>query len=727
VAELLVGALPLVLALGLQNASNFIFHLAVSRVLGPTSYGALAAILAIALVVSVPFGVVQTVVAKRVSLLRVSGREVEIREATARATKGTAAVGIGLAVLFLAASPLLAAPLHVGEGSVALLGPYVVFTLVLGVPLGAMQGCLRFGAIGVIVVAAVAVRLVLGVGLVTAGWGVPGAVAASSVSQGVALALALSLLSFPRGVWRRTRASLSMLRGEFAPALLGIGAFWLLAETDLVLARHFLGDTDAGLYAAAGLLCRALLFLPAAVCWVALPRFSESRGRGDEARRWLHGSMGITATLSIAALLVIVALRSWIVPITFGNDFRAAAGLVPALAIAMALLSMVNLLVYFHVAAESRTWLFLLGAEVAEIGLVSIFHDSPQQIALVVVGVAAAVALLQYQAAAAIFRWSLGQSQLAAYEEIGGAVPVPDVDLSVVIPSYNGGADLGPLVTHLAHDLDGIASEIIVVSDGSTDDTTHISERAGLERVRVLHYPHRMGKGHALRVGLTEARGRYVAFMDGDGDIDPEGLRPFLTLMELYHPDIVLGSKRHSMSDVHYPPLRRALSWVYHKLGRLLFHVNVRDTQTGLKLIRREVLAAALPRMLEKRYAFDLELLVVARMLGYTRVFEAPVHIEYRFSSHVDLTAATRIFLDTLAIFYRRFVLDTYRRPPGSVPQGGAFLGEVSATAHLVRLPSLERGGEAFSGGNGRAADRSSQQRRASGNRFSFKAGRFVR
>jgi glycosyltransferase involved in cell wall biosynthesis len=350
----------------------------------------------------------------------------------------------------------------------------------------------------------------------------------------------------------------------------------------------------------------------------------------------------------------------------------------------MALLSIVNLLVYFHVAAESRTWLFLLAAEVAEIGLVSVFHSSPQQIALVVVGVAAAVVVLQYQAAAAIYRWSPGMSRLALYEEIGGALPAPDVDLSIVIPSYNGGGELGPVVARLARDLDGIPSEIIVVSDGSTDDTIRIAERAGLERVRVLHYPRRMGKGHALRVGLTEARGKYIAFMDGDGDIDPEGLKPFLTLMELYKPDIVLGSKRHPMSDVHYPPLRRALSWMYHKLGRVLFRVNVRDTQTGLKLIRREVLAAVLPRMLEKRYAFDLELLVVARMLGYRRVFEAPVHIDYRFSSQVDLTAATRIFVDTLAIFYRRYVLDTYRRAPDS----GALVDEL-LTPEVMRVPDV--------------------------------------
>jgi glycosyltransferase involved in cell wall biosynthesis len=160
-----------------------------------------------------------------------------------------------------------------------------------------------------------------------------------------------------------------------------------------------------------------------------------------------------------------------------------------------------------------------------------------------------------------------------------------------------------------------------------------------------------------------------VAFCDADGDIEPDAIEPFLAVMKLYEPDIVLGSKRHPLSEVHYPPLRRLLSWSYHKLARLLFRVNVRDTQTGFKLIRRDALAAVLPRMLEKRYAFDLEFLVVARSLGFTRVFEAPVRIQYRFASQVDLRSVIRIGLDTLAIFYRHYVLNTYRRAGERLPE----------------------------------------------------------
>jgi hypothetical protein len=124
------------------------------------------------------------------------------------------------------------------------------------------------------------------------------------------------------------------------------------------------------------------------------------------------------------------------------------------------------------------------------------------------------------------------------------------------------------------------------------------------------------------------------------------------------------------------------MSWVYHKMTRALFLVNVRDTQTGFKLIRRDVLSAVLPRMLEKRYAFDLELLVVARQLGFDRIFEAPVRIDYRFSSQVVPTTALRILVDTIAIFYRRYILNTYHHTGDRL----ALLPHISEAEEEVRF-----------------------------------------
>jgi hypothetical protein len=572
--------------------------------------------------------------------------------------------GVAGALMLVAGTPALAVFLHVDPASAALFAPYVVLSILASVPLGALQGQLRFQPLVLASLAGVALRLSTGIALVWAGLGVPGAMLASVLAQGATLGLGILLLRLPRGSWRSATRTLSHLRGGFAGALLGLGSFWLLAEIDIALARHYLDPDPAGFYSAAGLIARALLFLPAAVSIVAFPRFAAARQDSvDEAGRWLRVGLGAVGTLVLAALPVLVFLRSPLVAIAFGKQFEPAASLVPILAVGMGFLALVNLLVFFHVAMGSRAYYLVFAGVGVEAALIALFHSSGEQIATIVVAVSAVVAALQYHAALALCRWrppllSSTEDGPPARFAISGP---PDLELSLVVPCHNAGAGLRQLLKGVRRELEETGSyEVIVVSDGSTDETVSIAEEFSEEAVRVLHYPKRAGKGNALRVGLAQARGRYVAFIDADGDIGPEAIRPFVALMSLYQPEIVLGSKRHPLSEVHYPALRRVLSWTYHKLARLLFRVNVSDTQTGLKLIRRDVLAAVLPRMLEKRYAFDLELLVVARRLGFKRVFEAPVRIEYQFESQVNIGAAFHIFVDTMAIFYRRYVLNTY-------------------------------------------------------------------
>jgi hypothetical protein len=105
---------------------------------------------------------------------------------------------------------------------------------------------------------------------------------------------------------------------------------------------------------------------------------------------------------------------------------------------------------------------------------------------------------------------------------------------------------------------------------------------------------------------------------------------------------------------------------MYQLLIRTLFRIKVRDTQTGLKLFRRHVLEEVIPLLAIKRFAFDLELLVVARQLGYKKVMEAPVDLNYRFETTADLRAAWHVLWDTAAIFYRLRVLRFYARQAGA-------------------------------------------------------------
>ncbi len=660
VKSLGVGSVPLLIALSVQNLSNLIFHVVVSRLIGPSEYGELAALLSVALVISVPVGVVQTVAAKRVAMLNAESESVAATELLQSMAKALSALGVLPGLALVAATPIMTAFLHVSWRPSVLIGPYLYAALLTGLAFGGLQGSLRFRALSTVVVCSVLARLVLGVALTSIGMAVEGAMLATLASQLLSLSLACSIAGIGPRQWRQVRATLEPFMNEFRPALLALGSFALLAQLDLVLARHYLDARAAGFYSGAGLIARAVLFLPGAVALVAFPRFARTRGAGAQALRWLHLSMAAVAIIVLGALPILLLGGDVIVELVLGSDYRNAALLVPLLAIAMGLFAIVNLLTYFHVAAATRAYRILLAGVVVLGVAIGLRHNSAHEIASVVVVTALVVVALMYHAARAASVWPRYRPGHRAER------PLPDeaVDLTVVLPCHNSGESLRKVLVRLTRAaLESSSVEVIVVSDGSTDDTVEIARSFG-SPVKVIELAQRGGKGGALRAGLSQAQGRYIAFMDSDGDISPDDIRPFIALMELYQPDIILGSKRHPMSRVSYPATRRLMSWIYHKLARLLFRVNVRDTQTGLKMIRREVLDAVLPQMLEKRFAFDLELLVVARLLGFKHVFEAPVRIDYQFRTSVDVRQSLRILVDTLGIVYRRYVLNSYVASP---------------------------------------------------------------
>ena len=235
--------------------------------------------------------------------------------------------------------------------------------------------------------------------------------------------------------------------------------------------------------------------------------------------------------------------------------------------------------------------------------------------------------------------------------------------LSVIVPAYREGERLIANLRRLEAALDctAIPWEVVVVVDGDAD-TFKAASSCRTARIHVYGYRENRGKGFALRYGMLKARGELVTFIDSDMEIGPEEIGRMAGLLELYSLDAVVGSKRHPLSVVSYPWLRRVQSFIYQLLVRLLFRLDVSDTQTGLKMMRREVAARVLKVALVKRFAFDLELLVVARHLGYRRIFEAPVTIDYRFSTTTNARAVFSVLKDTLAIFYRLHVRRSYDR-----------------------------------------------------------------
>lgn len=239
--------------------------------------------------------------------------------------------------------------------------------------------------------------------------------------------------------------------------------------------------------------------------------------------------------------------------------------------------------------------------------------------------------------------------------------------LTVVMPAYRQertiAEDLSRVVGVLASA--NLDFEILVVVDGHLDNTHEIATAIAESepRVRVLGYEVNRGKGHAVRHGFASARGDLVAFLDAGMDIDPKALIRAVVAQRTTRADVVVGSKRHPLSVVAYPPIRRIYSGGYQLLTRLLFGFDVHDTQVGMKLFRREVIEAVAPRLLVKRFAFDVELLAVAYLLGFRRFVEVPVTIVHDgFASSVRLRSVFEMLWDTMAVWYRAKIRRHYTR-----------------------------------------------------------------
>lgn len=237
--------------------------------------------------------------------------------------------------------------------------------------------------------------------------------------------------------------------------------------------------------------------------------------------------------------------------------------------------------------------------------------------------------------------------------------------LSIIIPAYKEEKNIYRTIKNIldSHDVLDYDYEVIVVVDGSPDNTAKEARRHKSKKVKVLEYKINRGKGHAIKHGTKYAKGKIITFTDAGGDFDPKQFDKCVKLLEIFDADFVLGSKRHPASRVNYPTKRRVYSYIYHKMIKVLFGLNVTDTQAGLKFMKRKVAKDVASRTLVKQFAFDLEMLVIARQLGYRRIFEAPVELDFnKNTSSINSKTIRKMITDTVAIFYRARIINYYRK-----------------------------------------------------------------
>jgi glycosyltransferase involved in cell wall biosynthesis len=248
------------------------------------------------------------------------------------------------------------------------------------------------------------------------------------------------------------------------------------------------------------------------------------------------------------------------------------------------------------------------------------------------------------------------------------------VDLSFVIPAYNEEdfiEDMLGTLNALIKDKN-VPYEIVVVDDGSGDNTLANARRYAEKNghVRVVSYRKNMGKGYAVKTGFMKADGNVVVFTDSDMEIDLRTISEYLEALK--YGDVVIASKRHSDSHVEEPVSRRILSECFNDLVRLLTGVPLKDTQSGLKAMKKSAFNDVFPKLAVKRFAFDVELLAIANLCGL-KVVEMPVNI--KLGAKFKPREMWRMLLDLLGIAYRLRIIHWYQR---QLPKKNGFQKMVS-------------------------------------------------
>ena len=229
--------------------------------------------------------------------------------------------------------------------------------------------------------------------------------------------------------------------------------------------------------------------------------------------------------------------------------------------------------------------------------------------------------------------------------------------LSVVIPAHNEEKRMLVTLEKISAFLKakGYSHEIIVVDDGSTDNTVNVVEafsKKNNEPIQILKSSFNYGKGHAVRKGVLASSGDYILFSDADLSTPIEEIEKFLPLFQEGY-DVVIGSRalRDSQLLIRKPWYRENMGRIFNLFVRMFVMKGIKDTQCGFKVFKNEVAKKIFEKLNIEHFAFDVEALFIARRLGY-KIRDVPVvWIDSLYSRVHIIRDSLRMINDLFRIF----------------------------------------------------------------------------
>jgi len=379
------------------NLCNYLFHIFMSRSLGPIDYGIMVSLFSVFMIISVPAGVLQTVTTKYASNFKAKGEPAKIKVLLHHLITRVSLFGIGGFILFTLLSGYIASFLHIPSRlPIVLVAVAVALGIICPVLLGTLLGLQKFLYFGTDMIIGGVGKLFFGILLVYMGLKVNGALLGLAMGSLAAFLFAVFLL---RRQFSSDQTdcnfSLSPIYGYFFPVGLMLLCFMLLTNIDLVLVKHFFNPSQTGHYAAASIVAKIILFLPGAIAMVMFPKTSELHALSKESKPVLKKSLLYTTVLSGGVLLLYLTIPSLIVKSLFGSQYIPTIPLIGIFGLAMLFFSLTNILLFYQISVHQLKFLkILVVATIAEVALIFLFHGSLIQVILILAVVSLSLFLL---------------------------------------------------------------------------------------------------------------------------------------------------------------------------------------------------------------------------------------------------------------------------------------------------------------------------------------------
>ena len=444
------------------------------------------------------------------------------------------------------------------------------------------------------------------------------------------------------------------LRDQLVP--IGIlGSFAVLITSGSV-GRASTLETSASKYSDSALAGRTLILIVVIFAYASFPFLTSLNLFSRELGRRFRESESIAVVVTLLAAFLLFLDSSFFYK-ALGLQSEVDQSLLTLSILSWSCLAISLIPLLYFVSHNSRLG---LGAAIPALLMLIAQVVSESALALAVTFLLCSVALLLISLVPTLVRSkpvirAMGENQITYNQSSLDTV-------TVLVPSHNSGS-FGFRTVFEIHDLfasQGIDARIIAISDGSTDESVELFDSIDFPWFSHIELIENKGKGGALRVGFLESNSSVTGFIDADGDIPPAVLLPMYKEMIRSDADVVFGSKWHPDSMVHVTTSRRMLSEFHHLIQRLLFKLDIDDTQVGAKLYRTAALKEVLPTLEESGFSLDVEIFIALAAYGHSNFIEMPVEIRRTGSSTISMKNIVSSFVDLLRIFWRARVSLNY-------------------------------------------------------------------